>query len=228
MSEATRPGSDSRASRTQVVSAALDLFLRQGFEQTSVDQIAQAAGISRSTFFRQFGGKDDVIFADHDVVLTAAKDELDASDGNPWERVCESSQQIYRHYAADPDLARRRYRIVREVPALRDREIVTASQYERLFTRFLRERVPGVDEAIAVAFSAAVTATHNHVLRQLLRGSKRIPVSALRDANDELLRRFGVLSQQDTAAPDDVVVAVFPRRMPAAELARRLREELTG
>ena len=53
--------------RNAVVSAALDLFVAQGFEATSVEQIAQAAGVSRSTFFRQFGGKDDVVFSDHDA-----------------------------------------------------------------------------------------------------------------------------------------------------------------
>ncbi|MGO2520042.1 MAG: TetR family transcriptional regulator, partial [Microbacterium sp.] len=55
--------------RTGVVAAALELFQRQGFDQTSVEQIAKAAGVSRSTFFRQFGGKEDVIFADHEVLL---------------------------------------------------------------------------------------------------------------------------------------------------------------
>ena len=44
------------SARNAVVSAALDLFVAQGFESTSVEQIAQAAGVSRSTFFRQFGG----------------------------------------------------------------------------------------------------------------------------------------------------------------------------
>lgn len=40
------------SSRNAVVAAALDLFAAQGFEATSVEQIAQAAGVSRSTFFR--------------------------------------------------------------------------------------------------------------------------------------------------------------------------------
>ena len=52
------------SSRTAVVAVALDLFDRNGFDATSVEQIAQAAGSSRSTFFRQFGGKDDVVFVD--------------------------------------------------------------------------------------------------------------------------------------------------------------------
>ncbi|MET0736349.1 MAG: TetR family transcriptional regulator [Microbacterium sp.] len=213
----------SSAARTAVVAAAIDLFAEQGFDQTSVEQIAHAAGVSRSTFFRQFGGKDDVVFADHELLLAQLRAYLDQSHENPWEAVCEASVRVYAHFAADPDLARRRYRVVREVPALRDREIVTVFRYERLFDEYLRSALPGLDPLDAVGFSALVTALHNHVLRRLLRGPKRIPVSVLRKALDDALRRFGVHPDAPDAAEDDVVVAVFPRRMPTAEVARRLQ-----
>jgi AcrR family transcriptional regulator len=61
---------ESAEPRSAVVAAALELFQAQGYDQTSVEQIAKAAGVSRSTFFRQFGGKEDVVFADHEVLLT--------------------------------------------------------------------------------------------------------------------------------------------------------------
>lgn len=219
------------SSRTQarnaVVAAALDLFITHGFEQTSVEQIAQAAGVSRSTFFRQFGGKDDVVFTDHSVILGEIREFLAASHANPWAAVCESSLLVYRHYAQDPVLARRRYAVVRQVPALREREIVTVYQYERLFGEYLRKALPGVDAVDAVAFAAAVTAVHNHVLRRLLRGSEDVPASVLTACQDDLLRRFGV--HPDGASPqadDELVVAVFPRSMPVAEIARRIGREL--
>lgn len=221
MSETVSPS----AARDDVVAAALDLFARQGFEATSVDQIAQAAGISRSTFFRQFGGKDDVVFADHELLLDKLRTYLARPHENPWEAVCEASMQVYRHFAADPELARRRYAVVRDVPALRDREIVTVFRYERLFDEYLRTALPGLDPLDAVSFAALVTAVHNHVLRRLLRGPKKVPASALRRALDDCLDRFGVGSRA-SQAPDDVVVAVFPRRMPAAEVARRLGDDL--
>ncbi|MDQ1204363.1 TetR/AcrR family transcriptional regulator [Microbacterium sp. SORGH_AS_0862] len=221
MSETASPS----AARDEVVAAALDLFARQGFEATSVDQIAQAAGISRSTFFRQFGGKDDVVFADHELLLERLRTYLARPHENPWEAVCEASMQVYRHFAADPELARRRYTVVRDVPALRDREIVTVFRYERLFDEYLRTALPGLDPLDAVSFAALVTAVHNHVLRRLLRGPKKVPASALRRALDDCLDKFGV-GERTAAAADDVVVAVFPRRMPAAEVARRLRDDL--
>ncbi|WP_029146065.1 TetR/AcrR family transcriptional regulator [Microbacterium luticocti] len=214
--------------RTVVMAAALDLFDRQGFEATSVEQIAQAAGVSRSTFFRQFGGKDDVVFADHELLLEMLRDYLARPHANPWVAVRDASIEVFRHFAADPDLARRRYAVVRQVPALREREIVTVFRYERLFDEYLREALPGLDPVDAVSFAAMVTAIHNHVLRRLIRGSQRVRTSVLRAALDEAMRRFGVLDE-DASAPasaDDVVVAVFPRRMPAAEVARRLQQEL--
>ncbi|GAA1127771.1 hypothetical protein GCM10009643_08260 [Microbacterium aurantiacum] len=209
------------------MAAALDLFARQGFDQTSVEQIAQAAGVSRSTFFRQFGGKDDVVFADHELLLAQVRDFLAGPHDDPWDAVCEASLLVYSHFAADPELARRRYTVVRGVPALRDREIVTVFRYERLFDEYLRAAIPGLDPLDAVGFSAVVTAVHNHVLRQLLRGSKRVPASVLRGALDDARRRFGVHPDAE-AAPDDLVVAAFPRTMPRAEIARRLAARLDG
>lgn len=216
----------STAGRHAVVAVALDLFAKQGFEATSVEQIAQAAGISRSTFFRQFGGKDDVVFADHEILLAGLRSFLAQPHENPWAAVCEASMWVFKQFTADPELARRRYAVVRGVPALREREIVTVFRYERLFDEYLRESLPGLDPLDAVGFAALVTAVHNHVLRQLLRSSKRVPVSVLRRALDDAMRRFGVHPDGADAAPDDVVVAVFPRRMPRAEVARRLSVEL--
>ena len=217
---------DVSAARTAVVAAALDLFATHGFDATSVEQIAKAAGTSRSTFFRQFGGKDDVVFADHEELLTALWDYLDRPHPNPWAAVCEASVMVFRRFAADPQLARRRYEVVRKEPVLRDREIVTVFRYERLFDDYLRRSLPGMDPLDAVGFAALVTAAHNHVLRRLLRGG-RVPVTVLRRALDDVMRRFDVHPDAVTAPDDDaMVVAVFPRSMPMAEITRRLREDL--
>lgn len=213
--------------RTGVVAAALELFAEQGFDSTSVEQIAKAAGVSRSTFFRQFGGKEDVVFTDHEALLDELRVFLQEHHDDPWAAVCEGSERVFAHFAQDPELARRRYEIVREVPVLRDREIVTVFRYERLFDEYLREALPGIAPIDAVGFSALITAVHNHVLRQLLRGAK-VPVSVLHDALDDVRRRYGVLPDASEPASDDVVVAVFPRSMPIAEISRRVQAELSG
>jgi len=212
--------------RTGVVAAALELFQSQGFDQTSVEQIAKAAGVSRSTFFRQFGGKEDVVFADHEVLLAELRDFLSEGHADPWDAVCQASQHVFAYFAHDPELARLRYQIVRQVPALREREIVTVFRYERLFDEYLRSALSGIDPLDAVGFAALVTAVHNHVFRQLLRGTKRVSPSVLQSALDDVRRRYGVLPDDQQKTHDDIVVAVFPRSMPIAEITKRLQSDL--
>lgn len=218
---------ESAEPRTGVVAAALELFQVQGFDQTSVEQIAKAAGVSRSTFFRQFGGKEDVVFADHEVLLNELRTFLAQPHPDPWAAVCEASQHVFSHFARDPEVARRRYQVVRQVPVLREREIITVFRYERLFDDYLRTALPGIDPLDAVGFAALVTAVHNHVLRQLLRGTKRVSPSVLQTALNDVRRRYGVLPDSVSMAPDDIVVAVFPRSMPAAEISRRVQAQLS-
>ena len=61
--------------RRAIEDAALDLFAEQGYEATTVDEIAERAEVSKATFFRYFGTKGEVIFGDtgdqHEALRTA-------------------------------------------------------------------------------------------------------------------------------------------------------------
>ena len=50
--------------RAEIARAAIRSFLRNGFEHTTVDDIAAAAGISRRTYFRYFASKDESLLSD--------------------------------------------------------------------------------------------------------------------------------------------------------------------
>lgn len=156
-----------------MVGAAVGLFEDPGFESTSVAEIAAAVGVSRATFFRQVGTKEDAIFADHPQLLEdverSISERLADDDADPWGAVCAASLEVFDHLTHDLATARRRYRVVRQAPALRDREIVTERRYEQVFDRALRRALPGVDSLDTVCFAAAITAAHNHELRALLR-----------------------------------------------------------
>ncbi len=68
-----RPTSRSAQTRERLRAAALDLFVRQGFDATTVEQIATAAGVSHMTFFRHFPTKEQVIVEDpYDPLLAEA------------------------------------------------------------------------------------------------------------------------------------------------------------
>lgn len=215
--------------RSEVAEAALDLFTDNGYDPTSVDDIALAAGISRSTFFRQFRAKEDVIFADHEALLDELGSYLAASHPDPWETVCRAAALVFGKFSERRAIAQKRYHVVQAVPALRDRETIMVSRYERLFSDYLRRALPGLAALDAIRFAAAVTSTHNYVLREMMLDSPR---GSLQNLEHELLavrRIFGVLSPGDpSAAPagDDLVVAVFPRSTPTAEVARRIQDTL--
>jgi AcrR family transcriptional regulator len=60
--EAKKTETPKRAlTRDAIWSAALNLFAENGFEQTTVEEIATAAGVARRTFFRQFESKSDLM-----------------------------------------------------------------------------------------------------------------------------------------------------------------------
>lgn len=64
--------------RDELGDAALRLLARQGFEETTVDQLAAAAGVSRRTFFRYFASKEDVVISFVSLVGEELVAEIDA------------------------------------------------------------------------------------------------------------------------------------------------------
>ena len=62
----------------EIADAALDLFERQGYDATTVEQIASAAAVSPATFFRYFATKEDVLFADEEPSAKALTERVAA------------------------------------------------------------------------------------------------------------------------------------------------------
>jgi AcrR family transcriptional regulator len=179
------------SARDLAVAAAIELFAENGYEATSVDQIAQAAKVSRRTFFRQFRSKEDVIFSDHEALLAQVRQSLEqAPPDDPRKAVCEAAELVFAHFQSNRPLSLRRYRVVQQVPALRDRELVTTYRYERLFTDYLRAHLSDEKPVRIVEFAAAVTAAHNYLLRGMIRGDLGATSAALRAALDEIRLRF--------------------------------------
>jgi AcrR family transcriptional regulator len=58
--------------------AAVDLFARQGFANTSVQQIVDAAGVTKGAMYHYFRSKDDLLFGIYEHLLTLQSDHLDA------------------------------------------------------------------------------------------------------------------------------------------------------
>ncbi|MFC0250139.1 TetR/AcrR family transcriptional regulator [Citricoccus parietis] len=211
--------------RSLVVEAAVELFSERGFEATSVDDLARAAGLSRSTYFRQVGGKEDAVFADHPPLIEELAAWMDEQPSDPWTTVCAASERVFAHLSEDLELARRRYAVVGGVQALRDREIVTERRYEQLFSGHLRRTVPGLEPVDGIGFAALVTATHNHFLRQAVRsgGDGGSGGHGAREAADRVTVRYAEALDRALAmvrlrfgvgSPADAETGAGPRRAP--------------
>ena len=72
MATESRAGRPRASSRETLAEAACELFLEQGYEATSVVDIAQRAGVSRSSFFNYFSSKSDVLWSGLDARIAAA------------------------------------------------------------------------------------------------------------------------------------------------------------
>lgn len=105
--------------RERIESVAIALFLEQGFDETTVAQIAAAAGVSEMTFFRYFRSKDAVVVDDpYDPMLAAAIAERPLSE-SPLARVAEGIRAAWRSVPEPVDSRTRdRVRIASSTPSL--------------------------------------------------------------------------------------------------------------
>jgi AcrR family transcriptional regulator len=172
--------------RERLAEAAFALFDERGYDQTTVDDIADRAGLGRTTFFRHYRSKEDVIFPDHDRLLRQIDERLrTSSHATGLVAVSDAVRLVLLHYIEEGDLARRRYALTSRVPALRDREIASAARYQRLFREFIAAWMTDTAEPAplrAELMAAAVVAAHNHVLRRWLRGESPEPVTEVDEA----------------------------------------------
>src|SRR4051794_32276015 len=78
-----KAGRPRASSRETLAEAACELFLEQGYEATSIAEIATRAGVSRSSFFNYFSSKGDILWAAFDERVDAAIAALRAVDRAP-------------------------------------------------------------------------------------------------------------------------------------------------
>jgi AcrR family transcriptional regulator len=159
-----------RAVHDEVVGTALDLFANQGFEATTVDQIVAATGLSRTSFFRYFGSKEDLVLGDTTQTgldFSAALRARPREEG-PWEALRAAALTL-----PGADLAQDRAltiaKLVRTSPALRARSLEKHQQWQDSLVPALQERLGGEPDAsgtdlaaravVAAALSCLQTAT---------------------------------------------------------------------
>ena len=212
-----------RLAKDRLVAAAFELFEERGVAGTTVDDIAQRAGVGRTTFFRIYRSKEDVIFPEHDVLLGHIEARLaTAAPETRGLALAEAARIVLQHYLAEGELARARYRLTSTVPTLRAREVAGIRQYQRLFARFLRDWMGNAPDGAlrAELVSAAIVTAHNHVLRRWLRGETTSP-------GEEFNRAMEVaLEHLETPAEAGTAVVIFRTSAGVDAVVTRLRRAL--
>ncbi|MCO1654754.1 TetR family transcriptional regulator [Pseudonocardia humida] len=223
----TRRGSSAQGRaevRRELVAAAARLFDERGYEDTTVDDIAGAAGVGRRTFFRYFRSKEDAISPDHEGALARVAEVFaTAHAGEPTTAlVMRAGETVFELYTADPALSLRRYRVTHQVAALRDRESASVDHYRRLFTRNLRQRFAGSPDGDmrAAVTAAAVVAAHNLALREWLAAGA--PDDGGRSCR-ERFREVAALLPGEPVRRADPLHAVAQRLEAAADRLERSR-----
>jgi AcrR family transcriptional regulator len=214
-----------QTARERLAEAAFALFDERGYEQTTIDDIAERAGLGRTTFFRHYRSKDDVIFPDHERLLEQIRERLRTSGhATALTAVADAVRLVLMRYLEEGDLARRRYALTSRVPALRDRETAAVARYQRLFREFIAGSMADKSEPAplrAELMAAAVVAAHNHVLRRWLRGESPDPVSEV----DQALRL--VISHFAATGADGTTIVAFRTGQDLDALIPALRHIVT-
>jgi AcrR family transcriptional regulator len=202
-----------QAARDRLAEAAFTLFDERGYEQTTVDDITERAGLGRTTFFRHYRSKEDVIFPDHDRLLALIRDRLaTSSHSTALAAVSDAVRLALLHYLDEGDLARRRYALTSRVATLRDREIASVARYQRLFREFISDWIGDPTESASLRaelMAAAVVAAHNHVLRRWLRAESPDPVEEFDEAMRQVTQLFATPTSQAAASDGGTTVVAF-------------------
>jgi AcrR family transcriptional regulator len=131
-----------RETLRRITDAGVCLFIKKGFEGTTVEEIAAASGISRRTFFHYFESKDDILLSLQSNVgdMFAAEVRRASADGSPFELLRDAALSVCASIPPDDMLALDR--LMRGSPSVQARKQASYRQQEETLFSALRERWP--------------------------------------------------------------------------------------
>jgi AcrR family transcriptional regulator len=143
-----------QAAYAEITDVAMRLFLDQGFDQTTIDQIAATAGISRRSFFRYFGTKEDIVLGDLARQGEQARDALEAVpvSVDPWDAL-RTALHAVNALQVDAGVTLKISQMMYGVPSLRSRSIEKHLHWQALLVPNIRLRL-GTDAGNATSPAA--------------------------------------------------------------------------
>jgi len=180
--------------RARIESAALDLFTARGFERVTTDEIADAAGISRRTFFRHVSSKADAVWGDFDahvVRLEALLINAPGRDRSVLGSICAAYVEVNDYAAADLPMLRQRMRLILTEPALQGHSQVRYAEVDRVVAAHVARRTGVAPDALVPRLVATSTRAAATTAFEVWLADGRITLAAaLHQAFDELAGGF--------------------------------------
>jgi AcrR family transcriptional regulator len=148
------PGADDRLRE-----AALRLYVERGFEQTTVAEIAERAGVTARTFFRYFADKREVLFAGSAELAGRLVQAVETAPAgaSPMRAVSAALEVAADLVGRDHQHSRTRWQVISANDELRERELIKMASLAGALAGALRGRgVPEPDASLAAEAGIAV------------------------------------------------------------------------
>jgi AcrR family transcriptional regulator len=173
--------------RGRLAEAALTLYGERGFDNTTVEEIAERAGLTKRTFFRYFADKREVLFDGAQWLEELLVREVGAAPASaaPLDAVAAGLDAIAPMFEERREFAARRQQIIVANPELQERELIKMASLGRAVAQALRRR--GVaDPAATLTAEAGITVFRVGFERWVDEANQRPLRELMHEALDEL------------------------------------------
>ena len=142
-SPVSRPGRPPVTTRAELEQVALELFAERGFDATTVEEIAAAAGIGRRTFFRYFSSKNDAVWGEFEQGLHELRDALATADRRRplLDALREAVLAFNALSPAEEPWHRGRMSLILQVPALQAHSTLRYAAWRAVVAQFAADRL---------------------------------------------------------------------------------------
>jgi mycofactocin system transcriptional regulator len=143
----------------EIEKAALEVIAVRGFDDTTVEEIAAAAGISRRTFFRYFSSKSDLPFGNYAALLEALEAWFAAepTDRPVLEVIADAVMRFNRVHTDGAVAHRERMRLIMHTPALRASAALHQDEWVAVLARYAARRLGSSPDALGPRIVAHVS-----------------------------------------------------------------------
>lgn len=181
-----------RERRRRIEDAAIELFERQGFDATTIEQIAAAADIAPRTFFSYFPTKDDLVLADYtdrlDRIIAEFARRPEAEPA--WDALSASFAAVAADYTTEVDRLASRFTIMATAPSVYARSLQLQAGWEQTLSDHLAERLgASLDDPAPRLLAATAVAVMRASLRHWLTSDHPEPLPVLVEKAFERLGR---------------------------------------